>query len=257
MIHKEFSVGSNPDIDIHIQSGRVDIKSGAAGIVKVDVDTKATGFVVEQRGDQIHISSEKNSGWSSVDSAYVVVEVPADSDATIAAASAKIEIDAPLRDLNVRTASGDIDVVEARNATIKTASGDARLGEVLNDVKVSSASGDINLGESGGKVNFSSASGDLFIGENSGAVTAATASGDVAIERFSGRQAIVKSMSGEVEIGVPPGTRVDLDATLMSGSLHTPEPSAGSEPSKHQISIKVKLVSGDLRIHRVAESPSG
>ena len=90
-----------------------------------------------------------------------------------------------------------------------------------------------------------------MIGENSGVITASTASGDVAIERFLGRQVNVKSMSGEVEVCVPVGTRLDLDVTLMSGDLHTPEPSAQSTPGGREMSIKAKLVSGDLWIRRV------
>ena len=251
MINKEFSVGPNPDIDIHIKSGRVEIRPGAAGVVKVSVDTDDTNFVVSQRGDQIHISSDRNTSWSSRGSAYVVVEAPADSDANIGSASAKIEIDIPLRSVNVKTASGDVEIGVAESVNIKTASGDVRIGAVKTDINVSSASGDVNLGESDGKVNFSSASGDLTIGKNSGTVNASTASGDVAIVRFSGRLANVKSMSGEVEIGVPAGTRLDLDATLMSGELHTPQPTDRSEPSERQMTIKAKLVSGDLRILRI------
>lgn len=251
MINKEFAVGPNPDIDIHIQSGRVEIRSGKTDQVKVAVETDDSQFKVEQRGDQIYISSGKGGGWSSRGSAYVVVDVPDDSDATIASASAKIEIDAPIRDLDIKTASGDIDVSRANNANIKTASGDARIGEVRTDIKVNSASGDVNLGQSAGKVTFSSASGDIMIGENNGTINASTASGDVTIERFVGRQVNVKSMSGEVEVGVPAGTHLDLDVTLLSGDLHTPEPSTQSTPGGHEMSIKAKLVSGDLWIRRV------
>lgn len=250
MISREFAVGVNPDIDVHIQSGRVEIRSGPAGVVKVDVETDNAGFVVEQHGDQIHIATKPNGGWSSRNSAYVVVEVPDDSDATIASASAKIEIEAPVRNLDMKTASGDIDVSFASSASIKTASGDVRIGVVKSDVKVSSASGDVNLEESEGKVRFSSASGDLFIGASSGAINASTASGDVTVQRYSGRQLNVKSMSGEVEVGVPAGTRLDLDATLLSGELHLPEPGNSSESSSREMTIRVKLVSGDLRIDR-------
>lgn len=251
MINKEFSVGPNPDIDIHIQSGRVEIKSGNSNLVKVDVETEDSEFKVEQRGDQIYVSSGKGGGWSSRGSAYVSVEVPDDCDATIASASAKVEIDSPVRHLEIKTASGDIEFALANSANIKTASGDARIGEVRGDIKVSSASGDVNLGQSGGKVTFSSASGDILIGENGGTITASTASGDVTIERFFGRQLNVKSMSGEVEVGVPGGTGLDLDVTLMSGELHTPEPAAGPGPSGRQMTIKAKLVSGDLWINRI------
>ena len=71
------------------------------------------------------------------------------------------------------------------------------------------------------------------------------------IDNFSGRKATVKTMSGTVTIGVPTGTTLDLDATLLSGNLNLPKPSDEKPTVERAMSIVAKLVSGDLNIRRV------
>lgn len=250
MIHEEFTVGSNPEIEIRIQSGRIEIREGASGTVVVDVDTADPGFVVEQRGDLILVSSDKNASWLSRKSAFVRVEVPKGIDATVSTASADIECEAALGKVTAKTASGEIEISRAQDVVIKTASGDAEVRSVTGDIKVSSASGDVHVGEFGGKANFSAASGDVRIGSGLGQLVASTASGDVSIDTLTGRRANLKTMSGTVTVGIPPGTELDLDATILSGNLNLPEPSKDRPPTERRVSINAKLVSGDLNIRR-------
>ena len=106
MIEQEFSVGRNAEIDIHIRTGRVKVKTGNDGIIRVDVDTNDQGFMVEQRGNLIYVSSDKNTRWSARGSAYVVLEVPDGTDVTVGTASARIECNGPLGRVEVKTASG-------------------------------------------------------------------------------------------------------------------------------------------------------
>lgn len=251
MIEQEFSVGSNAEIDVHIQSGRVEVKTGEDGTIRIKVDTDDPAFAVEQRGDLIYISSDKNKSWSARGSAYVVVEVPEGTDAAVGTASAKIECSGVLGRLEAKTASGDIDIEFAESVIIKTASGDASVGKVKNDLKVSSASGDTNVGECDGKASFMAASGDIRIGVCSGTVSASTASGDITIERFTGARANIKSMSGSACLGIPTGTRLDCDITLLSGNMNLPKPTSDIPRVEREMSIKGKLVSGDLTLRKV------
>ncbi len=250
MIRQEFSVGQSVELDVRIQSGRVEVHSGDPGVVLVEVDTSDPGFVVDQRGDLIYISSDKNSSWLSRNSAFVRIEVPDKADAVIGTASAKIECTAPLGRIDAKTASGEIEIDTAGSIVIKTASGDAQIRLATGDIKVSSASGDVHVGTFEGKANFSAASGDLVVNEGSGSIVASTASGDISIDRFSGQRANLKTMSGTASIGVPAGTKLDLDVTLLSGNLNLPKPSAAKTESQRQMSITAKLVSGDLNIRR-------
>lgn len=251
MISQEFSVGRHAEIDVHIQSGRVEVRTSDVEIIRVEVETDDPAFVVEQRGDLIYVSSDKKKGWITRGPAYVVVETPEGTDAAIGTASAKIECNGSLGKVVAKTASGEIEVDMADSVVIKTASGDANVGRVTDDIKISSASGDASIESCGGKAIFSTASGDIRIGECSGNVSASTASGDIAIERFTGPRANFKSMSGTVRVGIPAGTRLDLDATLLSGNLKLPEPAPDTPRSERQMTIKAKLVSGDLTIQRV------
>ena len=251
MIHQEFSVGPSPEMDVRIQSGRIEVSEGPAGKVIVDVDTSDPGFTVEQRGDLILVSSDKNSNWLSRNSAYVQIEVPPGADASISTASADIECHAPLGKVILKTASGEVEVDQAVDVNIKTASGDAEVRQVSGDIKVSSASGDVEVGDCGGKANFSAASGDIEVETGRGSIVASTASGDVTVNSFSGRRATFKTMSGTVTVGVPAGTVLDLDATLLSGNLNLPKPTKDAPDTKRNMSISAKLVSGDLNIRRV------
>lgn len=250
MIHQEYTVGPSAELDVRIQSGRVEVSEGSPGSVVVDVDTSDPGFVVEQRGDLIFVSSDRNSSWLSRNSAYVRVQVPSGTDANIGTASADIEVHAHMGKVDVKTASGAIEIDTAEDVAIKTASGDADVRHVKGDIKASSASGDLKIGEYGGKATFSAASGDVWIDSALGSITVSTASGDMKINNFAGRKATVKTMSGTATIGVPAGTKLELDATLLSGSLNLPKPSKDTPPSEREMTITAKLVSGDLNIRR-------
>ncbi|MEE8406371.1 MAG: DUF4097 family beta strand repeat-containing protein [Acidimicrobiia bacterium] len=251
MIEHEFDVGRGAGIDVHIHSGRVEVSTGSDRTISVEVDTDDPGFVVEQRGDLVYVFSDNKTRWSTRGHSNVVIEVPEGADVTIGAASAKIECSGPLGRVEAKTASGEIEIGQAESATIKTASGDASVGTVTGDIKINSASGDARVGECPGKASFAAASGDIHMDVSTGTVNASTASGDITIERFTGRRAVFKSMSGTAIIGVPTGTRLDLDATLLSGKLKLPQPVSDSPPSERQMTIKAKLVSGDLTIRRI------
>lgn len=252
MIEREFSVGDRPELEVEIQSGRVEIKEGAPGRVRVSVETSDPGFVVEQRGDLVMVSSDRDKSWLARRSALVVVEAPPGVDCDITTASARVDCEVPVGRISVRTASGDIDIARADTATIKTASGDTAIGSVTRAVRFASASGRIHIIEDcAGTGVFSTASGDVRIGNASATIEANTASGDIEIASCTGRGATFKSMSGQVTVGVPGGTSLDLDASLLSGRLRVPEPQDRSGPADRQMAIKAKLVSGDLVINRV------
>lgn len=248
MIEKTFTVTGKPDLDIRIESGKVEVRKGAEGEVSVSVDTEDPDFVVEQRGSSIIVSSEWNRRHRGA--TFVVVDTPPHSDLGVSVASAEVQVDVPLDRADIKTASGDIDVTGAETLTVKTASGDLRVDHVRSALRFSTASGDLFLaGEVRGSVAVSTASGDVRIEECEATVDVNSVSGDVHIGRFSGRSGNFKAMSGDVTLGIVTGTSVDLDVNLLSGRLYLPEP-APTETERH-MSVKAKMVSGDLRIERV------
>lgn len=253
-IEREFVVEGTPELDVRIQSGRVELVRGETGVVRVSVDTSDDGFVVEQRGDLIVVSSDRNASWLSRGSAFVVIEAPDGSDAVVATASARVESRIPLGHVEVKTASGDVELVSAVSADLKTASGDARISTTEKALRLKTASGDLLVtGRCDGTVSVASASGDVRIAEAHAALDLNTVSGDVSIPAFHGDKATIKSMSGDIRLGIPAGTKVDLDVSLLSGHLHLPDAPREKTPNPRHLTLQAKLVSGDLRIDRIED----
>ncbi|HZD24084.1 MAG TPA: DUF4097 family beta strand repeat-containing protein [Acidimicrobiia bacterium] len=251
MIHQTFTVNGTPDLEVRIESGRVELRERPPGTVDVKVDTNHPGFIVEQRGNAILVSSDKSSSWLSRGSAYVVIETPPDSDVEISVASASINSDVELGKVNIKTASGDIGITKAETITVKSASGDLVVDVVERSLSFTSASGDLRVAETAsGTVNVSTASGDVHVEGSDATIDMNTASGSAHIRNFTGRSAHFKGMSGSIYLWIPAGTDVDLDVNLLSGRLRTPEPETRQTPATRQMTIKAKLVSGDLNIHR-------
>lgn len=252
MIQETFTVEGSPDIDVRIESGRVEVDDGPPGIVEVIVDTNDPGFIVEQRGNSILVSSDSNRSRLSRGSSFVTIKTTPGSDLDVVVASAQIDCDVQLGKVAIKTASGDVTLDRATILSIKTASGDARLQGVEQALRFNSASGDLVVRDScHGSVAVSTASGDVRIEDCDASLVINTVSGDVHVNRFSGRNGTFKAMSGGVDIGIPRSTSVDLDVNLLSGRLNLPEPSPeGREPERH-MALAAKLVSGDLTISRV------
>jgi DUF4097 and DUF4098 domain-containing protein YvlB len=252
VIHQTFTVEGAPDIEVRIESGRVEIRDGKPGVVDVSVDTKTPGFIVEQRGNSILVSSDKNASWVSRGSAYVVVETPPGSDLRVAVASAPVTADLALGKVEIKSASGDIELHEVESLTVKTASGDIDVDSVDRSLRVTTASGDLRVSRhAGGSVVVSTASGDVHIEHSDATIEMNTASGDAYITHFEGRSANFKTMSGDVDLGIPPRTDVALDVTLLSGKLRVPDAQRRQEEPLRHMSIKAKAVSGDFTVTRV------
>ena len=251
MIEETFSVDGSPKLDVRIPSGRIEIHEGEAGEVRVKADTRDPDFYIEQKGNTIIVASEKNNSWISRGSSYVEIQTPKGTDAYLGSAAAAVEVYAPMDRVEVKSASGDAEIELANDVTIKTASGDARVEVVEGDLRFTSASGDLEVETLHGAGNISTASGDVQIENAQENLNISTASGDVNIERCVGRMIQLKSMSGSFEVGVPTGTSVDLDVNLLSGRLELPKGNGGKSEIERSMTIKVKSVSGDLRLERL------
>ncbi len=254
-IQEEFAVDDRPELDVRIQSGRIELVKGRPGVVKVSVETQDPELTVEQRGDLIVVSSDKSASWLSRGSSFVVVEAPDGTDAVISAISARVESQIPLEHVEINSASGEVELTSATSAVIKTASGDTRIGTIEKALRLKTASGDLYVtGSCEGTVGLASASGQVDIATARAALNINTVSGDINLHRFYGDKAVMKSMSGDIRIGIPAGTNVDLDASLLSGNLHLPDAPQEKVPTTRHTTIRAKLVSGDLRIDRIDAS---
>ena len=249
---ESFEVDQHVVIDIDLPAGNILVRAGASGVVSVAIDASTPeSMEVAQIGDNITIRAGRRSR-----SARIAVDAPVGTDVTIKGASVDVAARGALGALRLRTASGDVSADDLVRADITLASGDARLDMVRHDAAITTTSGDITVGSVGGRLSVSLASGDLRAETVTGDVEVETASGDVTIQRCNGSAVAVRSVSGDVRLGLPSGIRVEPEISTMSGKVNLPDP-AGPDRSGHAagtvrrpVRVRLRTVSGDIRIER-------
>ena len=244
---QSFAVGRHVVLDIELHGGSVLLTAGPSGTVSVAVDGSTPDTLdITQIGDSIVIRATRRSR-----SARLAVDVPVGTDVSVKGASVDVVARGALGALRVRSASGDVRADDVVRADVTLASGDTRLEVVRDGADFRATSGDISLGSVGGHLAASLASGDIQVEELGGDGDVETSSGDVTIRRYSGASVAIRSVSGDVRVGLPSGIRVDPEISTMSGKVSLPA-SAGAPTSGERRAVRVRLrtVSGDIRIER-------
>ncbi len=89
-------------------------------------------------------------------------------------------------------------------------------------------------------------------------MSVAVVSGDVRIDSLREGTVSVRSVSGDVVLGIAPGSAVDLDASTASGDLvsEVPLSDAPAEGSNPTVVIRGVTASGDVRVFRAVHAPA-
>jgi DUF4097 and DUF4098 domain-containing protein YvlB len=254
------------DLHVEIPAGAVVVRAVETDVTRLDIsgerdpdDVRVTFNDVAGGGHRLEIVYQRRGKlrWFSGGGLRVDVQVPIGTR------------------LSTSTASADVHATgELSSVTVKTASGDVKLGAVTGAVDIAAASGDLTVGDVGGSLTCNSASGDVEAGRVVGELVVRTASGDVDVRRaasdarcttVSGDINIValvegltslKSVSGDIEVGVEAGTRVRLDLSSMSGGTDS-ELQVTDRPSSppngavaRELDLRATSVSGDIKVRR-------
>jgi DUF4097 and DUF4098 domain-containing protein YvlB len=160
--------------------------------------------------------------------------------------------------VKVKTASADTEI-NGRVAALEvnSVSGDTRVrGEVTEDATVKSVSGDVDLERVNGDVSVQTVSGDLRARGIAGSADAKSVSGDIRLDSLTSGDVRFNSVSGDIEIGIAPGSLLDVDAGSTSGDLSSEVPLASEPPAGEgaatgpTVTLRGRTVSGDVRVFR-------
>jgi hypothetical protein len=187
----------------------------------------------------------------------VRIITPPGASARIDVASAETELTGRFGDVELSSASGDLDVEHGTEVRARTASGETRIGTIDGRASVTSASGDVRIGRASGDVQIRTASGDASVEQTAAHVSISTASGDATVAAATGGAVQIKTVSGDATVGVVPGLRIWLELSSVSGRMDSQldeDGDAGDGPAA--LSLTMRSVSGDMRIHRTAAVPA-
>lgn len=250
---ERFEIGERARLDVRLPSGLVDVRTGAAGTIEVVVEASdPESFDIARVGDTVSVRPP--SRWGLRGRTTVAVVVPDGTEVELSTTSADVRMGGSLGPVRVRTTSGDVEIDAVARLELGTTSGDARVGTVHGDASITTVSGEARVGTVAGRVQGSAVSGDLRIAHVGGDVRFGTTSGDVRIERCDGSDIALKSISGDLVLGLPTGISVEADLSTTSGRATLPvpaPPSAGEEP-RRPVRLALRSVSGDLTIQRAA-----
>jgi len=258
---------------------RYDYELEDAGVNAIDVRTAAGGDVVfgVSENDKIyvveHASSElpedKRASIEIVDGTLRIAQGQRSSSGFVffgyGALHSDFEIYLPRRaydSVTVVTADGDVDLDEDRDIreiSVKTTSGDIELPRLrCAGVRITTVSGDVSLDGGLGEVDVQSVSGDIGLGGSLSSVSLHTTSGDASLRLTAVPERLdAESVSGDVTIYLPDNDGFVLRYKRVSGDLRSDFALTTSFGSKSGYATykdnsareySMSTVSGDLKL---------
>ena len=252
----EFDVDDGAVLEARVDAGSIEIRNGNAGRITLSASGGDDDWEVEGSSSGVSIRPVKR--WRAR-SARVVVDVPSGTRVEVKSASATVRLAGTFGETSLKSASGDLLIGTHASISAATASGDVRVESVVADASMTTASGDVEIGHVGGRLAVTTASGDVRVAAVDGDLRVGTTSGDVRIDRSNGSDIAVKSVSGDVTLGLPSGIRVEPDLTTLSGRTKLPVPARPQPPGeqppanrseRRTVTVNVRTVSGDITITR-------
>ena len=181
----------------------------------------------------------------------IKVACPSGADLDVTTGSAELIVHGMVGSIAFRAGSGDLVFEEvATDVNVKLGSGDVVGRTIGGTCSMHGASGDVRVGEVGGDLVMRTSSGDGTFGHVGGDVTVTTVSGDVRIDRIRSGTANIRAVSGDVEVGIAPGSRVFLDLVSTSGDARSDLTPAEGPGEADVLELNAASVSGDIRVRR-------
>ena len=183
------------------------------------------------------------------------IRCPEGADLDCMTASADVTATGRLGEVEMKTASGDVAVEHVAGLRVQSASGNVRGATVDGEARLQTVSGDVRLGTVAGPLTATLVSGDFTIEDAHTDLSAKTVSGDQRIGAIREGEIKVQSVSGDVRLGVRPGTRLHIDANSVSGDVSSDldvKDRPSEAPSGTEARLQIKTVSGDVEITRAA-----
>lgn len=186
----------------------------------------------------------------------VTVTAPARSRLTARTGSGDVTVHGRAGAAAVRTGSGAVRVEQVDGeADVTTGSGELDLGPVAGRARLRTGSGDVRLAAAAGPTEIKAGSGDVHIGEVVADLGVRTGSGSVAVADARDGGLDLTTGSGDIRIGVHPGTAAELDLSSGTGRARSDlEVGADAPAAGGSLRVRGRTGTGDVLVTRATVS---
>jgi DUF4097 and DUF4098 domain-containing protein YvlB len=256
---RTLSVTGPVDLDVTTGAGKIRIRSGDNGTVRIyglirahdDLRARAEDKVhffqtnppIEQSGNVIRIGHIADNQYRNVSISYEIV-VPAETrlrsksgsgaqsvegirgPADVGTGSGSITLSNIGSDVTARTGSGGIELDSVKGRVeAHTGSGSIRAARIAGPFKADTGSGGIVMDQTApGDVDISTGSGNLEVSGVDGSLRARTGSGHITAGGNPSGEWTIHASSGGITIHLKPNAAFDLDAHTSSGHITVNHP---------------------------------
>jgi DUF4097 and DUF4098 domain-containing protein YvlB len=226
---------------IRIPAGRVDVETVEGEETRVELSSDESveeAATIAARGGEVVVEVEERRLLFLRTSPQVSVRITCPP-------GTRLELKGVSTDFDVRGRFGP--------AEVKTVSGDVALGRVQGDLVVKTVSGDVVVEAVAGRSTVQTVSGDVRLDDSGGPVTGQTVSGDMRFGSVTEGAVTLKSVSGDMLVGIRSGSSLWVDAKSVSGDTSS-ELEVGDLPPEGDggplVELRATAMSGDIRVVR-------
>jgi len=268
LVERRFEVAGMPRLRVRNVSGQTEIAAGGPGEVLVTARKRMRGWSedrarrllenveirMEQEGDEIVIEPrifEQERGWLDLfRGGRVVVDleirVPREAQVDASTVSGQLSLTGTRGPMELRSVSGEVTVRDVQGPLrVRTVSGDVLADGFVGQLEANSVSGDMRFERS--RVRLP----DIV-----------TVSGDLEIDALPAGDGRVKTVSGDVALGLAGGD-VEIEYRTLSGDAAVEVEARVEQEGRRDRHIllgrggpqlRVKTVSGDLKVRAAREA---
>jgi DUF4097 and DUF4098 domain-containing protein YvlB len=274
IIEKTFTVSSPARLDLSNIRGSVEVRSGEEGTIRIHVskdtnsgDASRTEIELSQTSDgTVRVATKFPEGaWSWLFGSFpcrvdYVVQAPRKCSLKINGVSSDLLAEGFEGEFSFHSVSGEMTLRSLSGPVkVNTVSGEVKLAELTGDLNLTTVSGKVSGKHIQGPVHLNTVSGRVALDESSlSSVDASTVSGRMEYQTAFGVGPYrFNSVSGDVELLVPPETRCSAELHAISGKLFTKLPATsiarqnGNQTAEIQgggVNVYLHSVSGNLSL---------
>jgi hypothetical protein len=182
----------------------------------------------------------------------VTIELPSGSALEISVRDGLLTGQGRLGVVEAHVSQGDIHLDRIGASRLATDSGDITVAASGDPSTLVTSCGQIKLGESTGTTTISSGDGDITVDRTADDLRMTAKQGTVVVGRMAGGVAELVVGTGTINVGIPDGTAVLLDAKPTLGRVRD---NLGDDPETtdgNTVELHAHIAHGDILLHRVA-----